>query len=179
MSTTAALLTVAEYEQIPNPPSGIYELHHGELVLVSSPVFQHGHIQRQIEILLRQSCEPTYYVDKELACRPLPEYEVWRVDVGMVLRERVRAIRKGWLMGAPELVVEVLSPSNTLAEMADRQQTMFAGGCRQFWIVDADEHTITTSAPDGQSRTYTSGDMLPLDLFGAQPIPVDEVFLEP
>jgi Uma2 family endonuclease len=179
MSTTAALLTVAEYELIPNPPSGIYELHHGELVLVSSPTFQHGHIEQQILASLKQSCEPAYYVANEMACRPLPEYEVWSVDVGMVVRERVRAIRAGWLMGSPDLVVEVLSPSNTPQKMADRERTMFAGGCRQFWIVDADKKTIKTSTPDGQSQTCKSGDLILLEMFGGQPVPVDEIFAEP
>jgi Uma2 family endonuclease len=179
MSTTAALLTVEEFERIPNPTSGVYELHHGELVLVPPPTFKHGHIEQQVITLLRQSCGPTYYVANEMACRPLPEYEVWTVDVGMALRERVRAIREGWLMGAPDLVVEVLSPSNTATKMADRERTMFAGGCRQFWVVDSKKKTVRISTADGQSQTYKTGDSIPLELFGGQPLALDDIFTGP
>jgi Uma2 family endonuclease len=172
-------LTVAEYEQIPNPPSGIYELHHGVLALVPPRVFQRTHIAREITLLLRPTCEPAYFVASRLACRPLPEHEVWSVDVGMVVRERVRGIRTGWLMGVPDLVVEIFSPSNTHQQMADREGTMFAGGCRQFWVVDAGKRSVKISTPDGQSHTYQSGDLIPLDLFGGQPIAVDDIFAEP
>jgi Uma2 family endonuclease len=40
------LLSVEEYEQIPDPPGGRYELHHGELVFAAFPFKQHKDLQR-------------------------------------------------------------------------------------------------------------------------------------
>lgn len=37
---------------------------------------------------------------------------------------------------APELCVEILSPSNTLAEMDEKKELYFARGAREFWICD-------------------------------------------
>jgi Uma2 family endonuclease len=43
-----------------------------------------------------------------------PKYEVWAADVAFVSRERwEQGDPDGYLAGAPELVAEVLSPSNT------------------------------------------------------------------
>lgn len=175
MSTRTVLLTVAEYEKISDPPGGRYELHHGELVFVPFPVFEHGRTERQLVFMLEHNCGCDYFVCNELACRPFPEHELWSVDVGMVAWERAEATTQ-WVMGAPELVVEVLSPSNTKAEMDDRKRTMFAGGCVQFWIVELKSKTVTVSTPDGQERVYKAGDQVPLDVFGGPSIAVDDIF---
>ena len=39
---------------------------------------------------------------------------------------------------APEIVVEILSPSNTLAEMEEKKELYFARGAREFWICQED-----------------------------------------
>lgn len=38
----------------------------------------------------------------------------------------------------PELVVEVLSPSNTRAEIEEKRRIYFAGGAQEVWTCDAD-----------------------------------------
>jgi Uma2 family endonuclease len=112
-----------------------------------------------------------------MACRPLPEYEVWSPDVGLTTRERWNATRNDdWLAGSPELAIEVLSPSNTKREMEDRRATLFAGGCQQFWTVDARSRTVTVSTPDGAHQTYTAADSIPLEPYATVPFPVAEIF---
>lgn len=39
---------------------------------------------------------------------------------------------------APEIVIEILSPSNTLAEMEEKKELYFARGAREFWICEED-----------------------------------------
>lgn len=39
---------------------------------------------------------------------------------------------------APEIVVEILSPSNTLAEMEQKKELYFSQGAREFWICQED-----------------------------------------
>src|SRR5712692_243196 len=50
-STTTRLMTFAEYELVPNPPGGRYELHHGELVSVPFPKIPHVRAQWQLRRL--------------------------------------------------------------------------------------------------------------------------------
>ena len=39
---------------------------------------------------------------------------------------------------APEICVEILSPSNTLAEMDEKKELYFARGCKEFWVCDSE-----------------------------------------
>src|SRR5438105_2324955 len=139
-------LTVEEYERIPDPPGGRYELHHGEAVFVTYPVRRHKDLQRRLRKLLEPMAEPRgFIVDTEYPYRPLPENEVWGADVACVSGPRNRVEK--WLVGSPELVIEVKSPSNTKAELHDKAMTTLAGaGSVEFWIVDPKTSTVTVYA---------------------------------
>jgi Uma2 family endonuclease len=176
--TGTRLLTVEEFEKIPDPPGGHYVLHHGELVFVPPPVKEHANIGRQLWRILDRICAG-WYVDKELAFRPLPEYEVWTADVAMVTQQRLRpAELGGWLSGSPDLVAEVLSPSNTAQEINDRKWTCFQSGCQEFWVLDPNLKTIEVGTPDGRARTDTVGDEIPLDRFAPGKVAVGDVFAD-
>ena len=172
-STTTKLMTVTEFEQIPNPPGGRYELYHGELVEVSFPKLPHVRAQRQLRRLLEHAAGDAGVVDKEIPYRPLPEHECWGADVAFVSRKRWDSF-DDYLMGAPELVIEVLSPSNTAAEMLDKRNTCLENGAREFWVVDTAHRQIEVSTPDGHTRTYKSGQEIPLFFGGC--LSVDAVF---
>jgi Uma2 family endonuclease len=176
--TETTLLTVEEFERIPDPPGGHYELHHGELVLVPPPVKEHANIGRQLWRILDRICAG-WYVDKELAFRPLPEYEVWAADVAVVTERHWRATeQRAWLSGSPDLVAEVLSPSNTAQEINDRKWTCFRSGCQEFWVLDPKLKTIEVSTPDGRARTYTVSNEISLDRFAPGKVAVADVFAD-
>ncbi|MBV8845126.1 MAG: hypothetical protein JO307_20150 [Bryobacterales bacterium] len=52
-TTPTQLMTVAEYDRIPNPPEGVYELYHGELVKVRFPKAPHLKGQQQLRRCLK------------------------------------------------------------------------------------------------------------------------------
>lgn len=66
-----------------------------------------------------------------------------------------------------DLVVEVLSPSNTDQEMERKRREFFAAGTRLFWIVDPVDRTVAvyTSPEDvtvlNETQILTGGDVLP------------------
>jgi Uma2 family endonuclease len=172
-TTTTRLMTVAEYEKIPNPPGGVYELYHGELVTVPFPQQPHVRAQWQLRRLLEAAAGDAGVVDKEVPYRPLPEHECWGADVAYLTRARWDASDR-YLMGAPELVVEVLSPSNKAAKLIEKRELCLENGSREFWTVNTDLRQVEVSTPDGHSITYKSGQQIPL-FFGGQ-IAVDEIF---
>jgi Uma2 family endonuclease len=109
--------------------------------------------------------------------RLLPDYEYWIVDVAYMRRatwDRINPV--GYLDRAPELVVEILSPSNKTTEMNDRKKTFLASGCLEFWLVDPVNRQIDVSTPDGVTTTYRAGQAIPLPLFGDGALPVDDIF---
>jgi Uma2 family endonuclease len=113
----------------------------------------------------------------EFAFRALPEYEFRIADVAYITKERWDQIdRKSNLRGAPDLVVEVLSPSNTAAEMSKKKRLCLENGCREFWVLDADLRQVEVSTPDGITTTYRDGQEIALRLFGSGTLKVNDIF---
>ena len=161
MATTPRLITFDEWEQIPNPPGGRYELHHGELVEVSSPLGPHVRAQWRLRRLLEPMAESTGIVHSEVPFRPLPEYEGWFADVAYVTKSRWDGIVR-CLEGAPELVIEVLSPSNRASEMLERERLCLGNGSVEFWVVDLEAKQVRVSTNDGRVANYQPGQSIPL-----------------
>ena len=173
MATTTHLMTFAEFEQTPNPPGGRYELHHGELVTVPFPQFPHVRAQWQLRRLLETAAGESGVVDEQMPYRPLPEHECWGADVAYMPKARWEAI-DCYLAGAPELIVEVLSPSNTVAELHEKRKLCLENGAREFWTLDTKLKEVEVSTPDGHSLTYKTGQQIPL-FFGGS-LAVDAIF---
>ncbi|MEJ7609482.1 MAG: Uma2 family endonuclease [Bryobacteraceae bacterium] len=158
------LLTVGEFEQLPAPPSGHYELHHGEVVLMSPPLHSHKLLQRRLRILLEPLADAYGSVaDTEYAYRPLPESEVWVADVVCIDATREQQIEK-WLEGSPELVIEVKSAGNTKDALHDKAMTTLAGqGAIEFWVVDPQERMVTVYTKTSGMHLYR--DAVPVAMF--------------
>ena len=67
----------------------------------------------------------------------------------------------------PDLAVEVLSPGNTVREMADKRAEYLASGVREVWEIDPRKRTGRVYRPDGTSKelaaddAFEGGDILP------------------
>jgi len=140
------LLTVEEFLRLPDPPEGHYELHHGELVAMPPPRKGRQRIQNRLQRLLQRFAGEHYVVHMEMAFRPTPEHEVWVADVGCVSVDRDDATAADdYLAGAPDLVIEVLSPSNTVEEINDKMLICMSNGCNSFWIVDPKHQVVSVT----------------------------------
>jgi Uma2 family endonuclease len=178
MAATTHLMTVAEFASLPEDHDGIYrELHHGEIVTLTRPKFKHSRIQHNIRDLVQPHAAPGAYVDLEMAFRPLPEHECWGADVAYLSAERSSGVDpEDYVSGAPDLVVEVLSPSNTVSEMLDRERICLANGAKEFWVVDPSRCRIKVTTCDGHSNFYEAGQRVPLLLAPDAWLNVDDVF---
>jgi Uma2 family endonuclease len=78
------------------------------------------------------------------------------------------------LLDSPEIVIEVLSPSNTATEMLDKEQICMENGAKEFWVVDIDRRQVKVSTPDGRTVAYKFGQEIPLQFAGK--LAVDEIF---
>ena len=176
-TTTSHLMTVGEFQQLPEDTGPVYhELRNGEVVAVTRPRYKHFSIQRRLRRLL-ENLTTEGVVDTEFAFRPSPEHEISVADVAYVTAERERLIDpEGYLEGAPDLVIEVLSPSNTASEIYYREQLCLENGAREFWVVDSDHRQIRVSTPDGRTRTWRDDDEIPVAFSGNAKITVRNVF---
>jgi Uma2 family endonuclease len=70
-----------------------------------------------------------------------------------------------WLIGSPELVIEVKSPSNTKAQLRDKAMTTLAGsGSGEFWVVDPKTRTVSVYTKGGM-HVYGADQAVPVSLF--------------
>jgi Uma2 family endonuclease len=157
MAVTSGLLTVAEFSRLPQAPGGIrQELHHGQVVEMPPVRKRHTRLQQQLVSLLSAAVNPAQYrVDKEFPFRPAEEYEVWVADVAVFgLSRWEETPDDDYFRGVPEIVIEVLSPSNTTSEMMDREEICLRRGGREFWLVDPERESVKVVRADGDSSVH-------------------------
>ena len=152
------------------------ELRHGELFTVPPPKYIHFMIQQILRDLLDRAAAGAGRAYTEVGFRPTAEHEFRIADVayasapvGRVRRGRITS----WVLQI--LVVEVLSPSNSAAEMIERERLCLENGCLEFWLVDPDQQLVRVSTPEGRAMTYHSGQEIPLPLLNSR-IALDAIF---
>jgi Uma2 family endonuclease len=73
----------------------------------------------------------------------------------------------GLFVGAPDLAVEVTSPSDTFTAVHEKALDWLAHGAREVWVVEADTRTLRVYRPGGAMQflattdTLRGGDVLP------------------
>jgi Uma2 family endonuclease len=138
---------------------GPCELVRGEIAMMSPAGFEHGVITQRIAAFLhahvaaRQLGVVTAAETGFLLARA-PD-TVRAPDVAFVARARLpRGRTVGFFEGAPDLAIEVLSPSETRDEAARARATAkisdwLAAGCIEVWSVDPGTRTVTVHTADG------------------------------
>jgi Uma2 family endonuclease len=83
-------------------------------------------------------------------------------DVAFVARERLGTERpaRGFFRGAPDLAVEVLSPSDHSVDVQRKVRDWLEGGARLVWVVAPEAGTATVYRADGSARLVRERDSL-------------------
>lgn len=76
-----------------------------------------------------------------------------RIPDGRVPKDRIPSL-------GPDLAVEILSESNTPAEMARKRREYFQSGARLVWLVDPKSRSVAVFTSSDQSVTLTESDIL-------------------
>ena len=123
-----------------------YEVLKGELV-VSPTGFQHGYISMRLggvlaEFVLRRRLG--LVVDSSTGFR-MKNGDCLSPDVSFVRKERLRSekgITTRFFQGAPDLVVEVISPGERRRKLREKLVTYFANGTRLAWVINPRGRTV-------------------------------------
>ncbi len=139
------LLTLEEYAQLPDDPYYIDELSKGRLVREPRPSARHGIVAFEIASLLRQHVERHELGLVVMACGFVLSRDpaVLRgPDVAFIGQARMPAeIPSGWWPFAPDLAVEVVSPSNTASYIETKVLEFLDAGTRMVWVIDPKSRT--------------------------------------
>lgn len=106
----------------------------------------HGALESEISFLLKQ-----YLGDRPVTECPIATSDgVKLADVGWFSKERFEEVREHLAFPrAPEICVEVLSPSNTKSEIAEKRMLYFDSGCIEFWTCDREGAMEFYDSPSG------------------------------
>lgn len=103
-------------------------------------------------------------------------------DVAFVAKARLRGMKrlpKGFFVGAPDLAVEILSPSNTVEEIHEKLVEYFENGCRLVWVVHPDERYVLVYRSLQPDRLLKLNDALDSeDLLPGFTLPLADLFAE-
>ena len=181
MSTPASLrFTYEDYLLLPEDRR--YEIIDGDLFKTPAPGTPH---QRLIGRLYR-------YLDDHVRSRKLGEVLVAPCDVVLsptdvvqpdllyVTAARSAIVGEKFISAAPDLVVEVLSPSTEDRDRTLKTKLYARFGVRELWIADTKEKRIEvlTNSGDGfrQEAVFGLGTVLRSSLLSGLEIPIADVF---
>ena len=176
--------TYADYKEWELKPGERYEIIYGEAYAMSAPNSLHQ------EILMELASQfHTFLRGKPCRVYPAPFdvrvfYEedesddtVVQPDITIICDKEKRG--EEGCRGAPDLVVEILSPSNTAIEMQRKFELYQKAGVREYWVVDPKnkELTVHLFKEDAiESRAYGSSGTVPVSILSGLNITLDEVF---
>ena len=148
-------MTVAEFEQwqLSWDDAHRYDLWDGEVTEMAPAGADHGAIAMRagylvMEYVRRHGLGRTYAAETGFVLDEVRQ-RVLGPDVAFVTRSRVPAgSQPGFFRGAPDLAVEVRSPSQSHPEMDTKAAGYLAAGTRLVWVVDPDSRTVTVYRPD-------------------------------
>ncbi|MHC4953340.1 MAG: Uma2 family endonuclease [Planctomycetota bacterium] len=85
-------------------------------------------------------------------------------DLAFTRADRASAPVRGFVNGAPDLAVEVLSPDDRPGYVREKVAEWLEAGALAVWVVDPRTRSVTIHEPDRSSRTFRGtdgGDLLP------------------
>lgn len=158
-------MTVEQYRKLAEREDIVQELHWGQLIALTRPKMKHTKLQYRLVELLQPFAKSKGIVASEVPFRALPEYDLRGADVAFVSQARWDATADDDnLRGSPELVIEVLSPSNTKSEIREKAALCLSTGAEEFWVVDPKRKSISITRRDGETAAYGIGDRIRLTL---------------
>jgi len=169
---TQPKLTIDDYHRLTEQPDHrerIFELIAGELV-EKMPSAQPSALALIIAFYLMQLIRPQGlgYVTGSDGGYLMPDGSILIPDVGFISKARLPVLpERGEAPIAPDLAVEVMSPTDRKRDLRSKAVRYLANGVRLVWLVFPAERVIEVYPIDGDvialtdADTLTGGDVLP------------------
>ncbi|HXG60976.1 MAG TPA: Uma2 family endonuclease [Planctomycetota bacterium] len=157
-----------------------HEIIRGEWIMTPPPNVPHQTVVLNIQVLLANHVRPRR-LGRVLGAPVaviLSEKDAVQPDVLFVSRERAARVRKDAVRGAPDLVVEVLSPSTAAVDRGRKLALYDKAGVREYWIVDPADRTVEIHQflPTRRLRVFQKGQSFEPSVLPGLSVKVSEIF---
>jgi Uma2 family endonuclease len=135
-------LTYADYAQLPE--GAPYQLIDGELVMSPAPTPYHQRISIRLGYALMGFVREQHLGEVLMAPVDvyLGEVHTFQPDLLYLAQERLSRIGEQRIEGAPDLVIEILSPATAYYDLKVKAHVYAETGVREYWVVDPVEKSI-------------------------------------
>ena len=182
VTRTQTRLTYQDYLNLPESDER-YELIDGVLYMAPTPIPEHQiflfYLAKVVEEFITKNQLGRIIISPQDVI--IHEDIVVQPDMMFVSNERLHIINWGhYVQGAPDLVVEVLSPSTSRYDRTLKRERYARFGVREYWIADIVGRTIEVNVSDGSEFTvtgvYGEGEIVKSPLLPGLKIDISGVF---
>jgi Uma2 family endonuclease len=134
--TEPKLKTYDDYAKMPEGTS--CQLIGGEIIMSPTPDLFHQDIVGNFYVELRLFVDAGKLGKVFIAPTDVyfSEHETFQPDILFVSTERLHILKETRIEGAPDLIVEVLSPGTGYYDLANKKDVYEQSGVKEYWIVD-------------------------------------------
>lgn len=175
--------TIKEYMSLPE--GARYQLLDWEMILAPSPTQRHQNISAFLYRALFQFTSENqlgqiWFAPLDVV---LSEYDVAQPGLLFVSNARSDIVTDANIQGAPDLVVEIISPGTAQYDRGYKQLLYGRYGILEYWLVDPDVETVEVLVPGGEglspAAVYRRGDTLESSLLQGLTIVIEDIFGQP
>ena len=159
-----------------------YELLDGELIMPPAP----GESHQSVSAMLGWKLVQFTFENRLGRVYPAPfdvvlsEFDVVQPDLIFVSNDRAHIITPANIQGAPDLVVEILSPSTATRDKTLKRVLYAKHGVREYWLVDPTAKTVTILCLGERGfdvvSTYGEGEILTSPTLPGFTLNLDDIF---
>jgi Uma2 family endonuclease len=160
MATNVRKLNYADYEKF--PADGFrHELIEGQEFIAPAPEVPHQRVSRKLERILDEHV--TRHQLGEVFDAPIDvvfsQEDVVQPDLIFISNSRAGRVTRKNIQGAPDLVIEILSPSTAPVDRGRKLALYGRADVAEYWIVDPDAKTVEVHEFGGprRRRAYREG----------------------
>ena len=182
MTTSKTLMSADEFYDFCCQNDGRYELVDGKVVEMAPANEEHGAVALNIgtgfNLYSRRHGTGRATVETGHVLRRGPD-TVRGPDVTFFLvgKEEWESLSNRFSPTAPDIAVEVFSPSNTGAEMERKVSEYLAAGSQRVWVAYPSRRSVVVHYSDGTVTTYTGDDVITdEDLLPGFSLPLSDIF---
>ena len=177
---TAVRLTYQDYANTPDDER--YQLIDGDLIMSESPIIAHQDNQRKLgnqmtNFVERNDLGVVYSPNTDVV---LSDTDVVQPDLLFISKERQHIIGEANIQDAPDLVVEILSPSTARRDWGVKRELYAKHGVKEYWIADPANKTVWVMLLKDDvleiQQTCHPGDTIASSVLAGFTVKVDDIF---
>lgn len=127
------------------PEDRRYEIIGGDLFMTPSPKRAHQQVSRNLTTILwsyvkAHGLGEVYEAPFDVL---FGRHDVVQPDVLFVSRENISIVKENNIQGAPDLIIEILSPSTAERDQDLKKKLYARHAVKEYWVVDPDTRKVT------------------------------------